>query len=218
MDNRALTLLLEKVRSWNMFKGKAESCLRKTIKFCISTVLCLFIYGLPVASAGGVDRLVEELRKPGRYMFMRHALAPGTGDPDHFDLNDCSTQRNLNDQGRRQAREFGKKLKQLGLKFDKIYTSQWCRCKETAELLDLGEVEELPALNSVWLRSEKDQQASHEKMRNFMENIPSEKNILFVTHWANISIFTSASVGSGESVVVHLQDSQFAVIGEFPNE
>ena len=79
---------------------------------------------------------------------MRHALAPGTGDPAGFALGDCSTQRNLDDRGRAQARRTGQALREAGVTFDHVWTSQWCRARDTAELLDMGEVVEKPPLNS----------------------------------------------------------------------
>ncbi|HEY7803460.1 MAG TPA: histidine phosphatase family protein, partial [Orrella sp.] len=81
-------------------------------------------------------------------LLLRHALAPGGGDPANFDVNDCATQRNLNDVGREQARDIGRQLKALGLSPTNVWSSQWCRSFETAELMDVGEVKPLPALNS----------------------------------------------------------------------
>ena len=71
-------------------------------------------------------------------IFMRHALAPGIGDPNNFKIGDCSTQRNLNETGIAQAVLIGKQLKKNSIQFNKIYSSQWCRCYQTATLLDLG--------------------------------------------------------------------------------
>ena len=79
---------------------------------------------------------------------MRHATAPGTGDPAEFQLDDCATQRNLSAVGREQARATGARLRAAGITSAEVYSSQWCRCLETARLLGLGEVLELPALNS----------------------------------------------------------------------
>ncbi|OUV40283.1 MAG: hypothetical protein CBC71_07445 [Rhodobacteraceae bacterium TMED111] len=81
-------------------------------------------------------------------LFLRHALAPGFGDPNNFDLKDCDTQRNLDTKGRSQASKLGEKLRLQNIKFTEILSSQWCRCKETANLLDLGEWKEFAGLNS----------------------------------------------------------------------
>ncbi|MEM6421797.1 MAG: histidine phosphatase family protein, partial [Pseudomonadota bacterium] len=79
---------------------------------------------------------------------MRHALAPGTGDPAAFELRDCATQRNLDARGRAQAVATGQMIRDAGIRIDAVLSSQWCRCLDTARLLDLGPVIEEPALNS----------------------------------------------------------------------
>jgi hypothetical protein len=85
--------------------------------------------------------LKEYAKKPfGNVLFIRHAMAPGYGDPPNFVINDCSTQRNLNNDGRTQAVKIGRIIKREGIKFLKIYSSQWCRCLETARLTDLGKI------------------------------------------------------------------------------
>ncbi len=81
-------------------------------------------------------------------LFLRHALAPGFGDPDNFDLKNCDTQRNLDIKGRSQASKIGEELRLRNIKFTEILSSQWCRCKETANLLDLGKWKEFAGLNS----------------------------------------------------------------------
>ena len=113
----------------------------------MKSVLFLICFGIPFITFGsGLDDY--RVRSFGHILFIRHALAPGFGDPDHFQLRRCDTQRNLDEQGRNQARNLGKLLKNSGIPFDKIYSSQWCRCLETAELLNLGPVIEEPGLNS----------------------------------------------------------------------
>ena len=93
--------------------------------------------------------LKEYAKNPfGNVLLIRHALAPGFGDPHNFDLNDCSTQRNLDGEGREQASRIGEKIKAAGIKFSKIYSSQWCRCLETAENMNLGEITVETGLNS----------------------------------------------------------------------
>ena len=91
----------------------------------------------------------EVLDQP-RYnvFFLRHALAPGYGDPPDFNIDNCKTQRNLNTEGKDQATFIGTDLKNIGISFDKIYSSEWCRCIETASLLSLGDVSTFPGLNS----------------------------------------------------------------------
>lgn len=117
----------------------------------LGTLLCIFIFLLPSAAAGTIPDTAELVgrMKAGRHILMiRHALAPGTGDPANFKIGDCSTQRNLDVRGREQARDIGNWLRSNGITSARMYSSQWCRCLETAGLIDLGPVEELPALNS----------------------------------------------------------------------
>jgi len=135
------------------------------------------------------------LADPQAVVLMRHALAPGIGDPAGFDLGDCSTQRNLDARGRAQARATGQAFRENGIAFDHVFTGQWCRCRETAELLDAGPVTEAPTLNSFFrrrgLRAERTQGA-----RDLIARTPGRR--LLVTHQVNITALTGRGVGSGE--------------------
>ena len=96
----------------------------------------IFILAILIFSKSGfvISYTLDDYAKIpfGNILFVRHALAPGFGDPQNFDLNECSTQRNLNGKGREQAYRIGENIKEAGIKFKKIYSSQWCRCMETA--------------------------------------------------------------------------------------
>ena len=85
-----------------------------------------------------------------KVIFLRHALAPGNGDPSNFNVNDCSTQRNLDQVGIDQSRMLGNTLKKIGIKFSKIYSSFWCRCKDTALNMNIGEFKTHEGLNSFY--------------------------------------------------------------------
>ncbi len=149
------------------------------------------------------------------FVLMRHALAPGTGDPATFDLDDCSTQRNLNEVGREQARLTGEAFRQRNVPVGQVLSSQWCRCLETAELLNLGEVEPYPPLNSFFQdRSTADAQT--QQVREFMVNYPDEPGVtVMVTHFVNISALSGSSVSSGEMVVMQVNDDdQLEVLGQ----
>ena len=78
------------------------------------------------------QNLIKEFQHGGKLIFIRHAYAPGSGDPKNFNLNDCSTQRNLNDSGREQSKNIGNFFARHNIKINKVYSSEWCRCKETA--------------------------------------------------------------------------------------
>ena len=111
-------------------------------------LLALALPAAPAPAGAGEAALLAALREGRAVALMRHATAPGTGDPAGFALGDCTTQRNLSAAGREQARATGARLRAAGIAMARIYSSQWCRCLETARLLGLGEVTELPALNS----------------------------------------------------------------------
>ncbi len=83
-------------------------------------------------SAFSQDELILNLQSGGNIIFIRHALAPGTGDPENIDLNDCETQRNLNDKGIEQSKLIGDFFKNNNIPIDQVLSSEWCRCKDTA--------------------------------------------------------------------------------------
>jgi len=156
---------------------------------------------------------VEALRGDGRVLMIRHALAPGTGDPDHFVLNDCATQRNLNRQGRDQARAIGEFLRRKGIARARVYASQWCRCLETARLMEMGAVQPLAALNSFYARPE-ERPARINALRSFLDRQPQDGPlIIMVTHFVTIRAMTGEGVSSGEGVVLHLDTTGPKVLG-----
>jgi phosphohistidine phosphatase SixA len=150
--------------------------------------------------------LIEKMKAGGSVVMIRHALAPGTGDPSNFRIGDCSTQRNLNNQGRAQAKTIGEWFRTKGIKTAKVYSSQWCRCLETAELINLGPVHQLPALNSFFNRP-KDREPNLTALKDFIhEQSVDDDLIILVTHFVTISGITGESVSSGEGVVLKLRD------------
>jgi len=132
-------------------------------------------------------------------IFMRHALAPGIGDPNNFKIGDCSTQRNLNETGIAQAVLIGKQLKENSIQFNKIYSSQWCRCYQTATLLDLGKVHEFAGLNSIF-QNFVSRRETLQKLEQKLSEISLNKLVIFVTHQVNIQAITKKNVASGEMV------------------
>ena len=171
------------------------------------------------AAAAEPDRLVEQIGAGGHVLMIRHANAPGTGDPDHFRIGDCTTQRNLDDRGRAQARRIGQWLRSRGIASARVYASQWCRCLETAALIDLGPVAELPALNSFYERPQ-DRQPNLAALRSFLAKQPTDgPPILLVTHFVTISAITGKGVASGEGVVMRLTGTgDAAVLGRLDFE
>ncbi len=141
------------------------------------------------------------LLEPGAVLLLRHALAPGVGDPPGFQLEDCSTQRNLSAAGREQARALGERLRGLGIAPARVYSSRWCRCLETARLLDLGPVQPLPALDSFFRQRDAERSRSR-AAREFLAALPPGPPVILVTHQVNISALTGRFTAAGEGVVV----------------
>ena len=142
------------------------------------------------------------LDEGGYVVMLRHATAPGVGDPENFRLGDCATQRNLSDAGRKEARRLGERLRAQGIASAKVYSSQWCRCVDTAELLDLGPVEALPALNSFFSRPA-DRAPKLDALRRFLAELPEDgPPVILVTHQVTISAITGRGAASGEGIVL----------------
>ena len=133
-------------------------------------------------------------------IFLRHALAPGVGDPKGFIKEDCSTQRNLNDTGRLQARLIGNYLRSTNLKFSQILTSEWCRCIDTAKELNLGQWTTFSGLNSFFQEYEKKDQVMN-KLQKKLDSLGYSDLALFVTHQVVISEQTGIMPRSGEMVL-----------------
>ncbi len=171
----------------------------------------IWFFGLVALAACGQvaagTMSLAELAKPGRVLLLRHAEAPGTGDPPGFRLDDCSTQRNLDDSGRRQARNLGSRLAAVGITSAGVYSSQWCRCMETAQLLQLGPVATLPALNSFHGRPH-DRETNIAALRAFLARLPVDgPPVVLVTHQFTISAFTDAGTPSGGGSIFQLNGS-----------
>lgn len=163
--------------------------------------LALMMSALSTAAAD-----FSSLAQPGAIAIMRHALAPGGGDPDGFVIGDCATQRNLDERGRTQAREIGAAMRRAGVRFDRVLTSQWCRCRETAELLDLGPVTEAPFLNSFFAdrSTEASQTAS---LKAYLKALDPGERVMLVTHQVNVTALTSRFISSGEVFVLSVDEN-----------
>jgi broad specificity phosphatase PhoE len=138
--------------------------------------------------------------KASLILHLRHAIAPGGGDPAHFDVNDCRTQRNLSAQGREQSRQIGAQLKSLGVKPTQVWSSQWCRSAETAELMGLGEVKPLPALNSFFQNPSVGPAQIAALQRFIRELDPKGGPYVMVSHQVVVSGLNNTFVGSGDGV------------------
>jgi phosphohistidine phosphatase SixA len=152
---------------------------------------------------------------PGLVLMMRHASAPGTGDPRDFRLNDCSTQRNLSDAGRRQAQAIGEGLRAAGVAPARVMTSQWCRTRETAALLGLGAPQDLPALNS-FFEDRSTARAQTDDLRAWLAALLPDETVVLVTHQVNITALTGEFAASGSTVVLSRAGGGLRILAELP--
>ncbi|MBR1156431.1 histidine phosphatase family protein [Bradyrhizobium sp. JYMT SZCCT0428] len=153
------------------------------------------------------------LRAGGHVALMRHADAPGgVGDPPGFRVDDCATQRNLSAKGRADAKRIGARLKSEGIAVEQVLASPWCRCIDTATLLELGPVEAAPTFgNVVVLRDQTE--ALTAGARAVIGKWTGRGNLLVVTHGANILALTTISPASGEIVVVRSGSAGIEPVG-----
>jgi phosphohistidine phosphatase SixA len=162
--------------------------------------------------------LWDSLRNGGHFALLRHALAPGTADPAGFAIEDCNTQRNLSDHGRAQARQIGQKFRDNGIQTARVYASQWCRCRDTAELLGLGPVGDRPALNSFYQRWE-NREPQTRALADWLGRQDLGTVHVLVTHQVNITALTGISPSSGELVIVRAMDNgDLRVVGTIETE
>ena len=155
------------------------------------------------------QNIISELKKGGKIIFIRHAYAPGGGDPNNFDINDCDTQRNLNDDGRLQSKKIGDFFKKNEISIEKVYSSEWCRCKETASIA-FRSFETKNFLNSFFSeRFVKNKENQIENFNKFINNWNGKRNLIFVTHYVVISEILNYAPTSGEIIV---SDKQLKVI------
>lgn len=185
--------------------------------------LVLAIGGMTPAPADtGEAALWQALRDGGHIALMRHALAPGTGDPPSFTLGDCTTQRNLDAAGRNQARRIGARFRASGIASARVLTSQWCRCRETAALLGLGPPADLPALNSFFGRPAArgpQMRALRAWLRDQAAGPSSGEPVVLVTHQVVVTALTGIFPSSGEIVVVRANpDGTVTAVGSIETD
>ena len=175
------------------------------IKRIQSSVLKWLMLGVVMTGSfqASASELSEALKKLDAVLLMRHALAPGIGDPAGYKLQDCKTQRNLDATGRAQAQKTGQWLKAQGVGNALVFTSAWCRCKETAENLAFGTPVLEPSLNSFFDDMRQGPQSNVNLQKFIVGQLKSkgDKALILVTHHVNIAEFTAENVGSGDMVL-----------------
>jgi phosphohistidine phosphatase SixA len=183
-----------------MFGGLSRFFLA-SLTTCISS---LWLAALPVRA--DQSKVWQALLSGGHVALIRHAVAPGTGDPSGFRIGDCSTQRNLSTEGRAQAGRIGDLFRRNGIARADVYTSQWCRCRDTAQLLKLGTPAALPVLNSffgAWRNSG----PQTKELRAWLRNRSKPGPAVLVTHQVNITELTGVYPASGEIVVISMSQA-----------
>ena len=149
---------------------------------------------------------------------MRHALAPGTGDPADFTPGVCSTQRNLSEEGRQQAHAIGERFRRNGIEQAQVYSSRWCRCLDTAELLNLGIVQPFDELNSFFRdRSTKPEQTVATQALINERSARGQPPLVLVTHQVNVTALTGIFPSSGEIIVLERTETGLRVVGRINN-
>ena len=187
------------------------------LRSAIWPVCCVLLISLAnnavAQSTPGDASLWQALQSGNHFALLRHAIAPGTGDPPEFELRQCATQRNLSQEGRHQAKKIGSRVRENGIQNARVFSSQWCRCLETAKLLEIGAVTELEVLNSFFQNfHRRDMQT--QMLSTWLQGQDLRQPLVLVTHQVNITALTGVYPASGELVIVHRSDTgDLTVVG-----
>ena len=156
------------------------------------------------------DELILKLQSGGNIVFIRHALAPGNGDPDNIDLNDCKTQRNLNKTGIDQSKRIGLFFEKNNIPIDKVLSSEWCRCKDTAKYA-FKHFKTFNGLNSFYdEKFSKFKKKQIKDLQKYIKEWDGNKNLILVTHYVVISEMLNIGASSGEIVITN---KHYSIIG-----
>ncbi len=190
---------------------------RRTWFGLVTIVITVVLCGLssPVVAS---ERVWQELRDgKGMVILYRHALAPGSGDPTNFDISACSTQRNLSDAGRDQARDMGAELLRRGVRVRRVLSSPWCRSRETAELMRLGPVHTMKRFGSTYTTPAQITKRRADLALRTIARQSGRTGVLVVTsHQVNIIDLTGIAPISGEGIVVRYEGNELEVVGRVP--
>ena len=156
------------------------------------------------------DKIINQLKSGGNIIFIRHAIAPGNGDPDNFDLKDCSTQRNLSKNGIEQSKKIGEFFKDNEIKVEKVLSSEWCRCKDTAKFA-FKNFEVFSSLNSFYdakFADNKEEQIKN--LKKYVKEWNGEDNLVLITHYVVILAVLDKGTSSGEILI---SNNNFKTLG-----
>ena len=170
----------------------------------------IFLSLLFSSNVNSEENLIKTLKEGKKIIFIRHALAPGNGDPNNFNKNDCSTQRNLNLEGIHQSKKIGQFFKKNNIKIDLILSSEWCRCKDTAKNA-FNDYKTFEALNSFYSPEfQKNEKKQVIEVKKFIDEWNGNNNLILVTHYVVINSILGIGTSSGEMVIV---DKNFNILG-----
>tara|TARA_Y100001970_G_C14214739_1_gene848982 strand:- start:958 stop:1509 length:552 start_codon:yes stop_codon:yes gene_type:complete len=168
----------------------------KYFKIIILIILFLFSH-----KSYADENIVEILKKNDNIIFIRHSLAPGSGDPENINLKDCKTQRNLNGEGIKQSKKIGNFFKKNNIKADHVFSSEWCRCKDTA-FHAFNSYKTFDALNSFYSEKfNKNKNKQIKRLKKFINNWDNNSNLVLVTHYVVILEILGIGSGSGEIII-----------------
>ncbi len=171
------------------------------MKFFLSSIIIFIFTSLNTLNAKGL-KIDEIINLNSKVFFMRHALAPGFGDPENFKLDDCSTQRNLSNDGIDQARKISNEFNKYDVKFTKVYSSYWCRCYETVKSMGLKNYQLHSGLNSFYQNHVSKKEVMKD-LNNLISSLDKKQGpYLFVTHYVVIGSYTKIFPDSG-GIIVH---------------
>ena len=170
--------------------------------FMMLAAMLLFV-GFSSANAQATEAAWVKLQNGGYAVLIRHAQAPGTGDPENFELGDCSTQRNLSARGQLQAKRMGARFAAKGVPIDQVVASEWCRTLDTAEFAfgRSHDIQPLPAINSFFQDRSTEEAQTNETIK-FIEGLKYNSNTIMVTHQVNITALTGIVPRQGEAILV----------------
>jgi len=176
----------------------------------LKIIIIIFISLTSSIKADSQKKLINELKEGRKIIFIRHAYAPGNGDPDNFNKKDCSTQRNLNEQGIEQSKKIGIFFAKNQIISNEIFSSEWCRCKDTAKYA-FDKFKTFDVLNSFYqAKFAKNKDIQIKDLKKFIDNFEGNQNLILVTHFVVIAEILGVSPDSGEIIV---SDKNLNVIG-----
>ena len=177
----------------------------------IKTTIFILISLTISIKANSNQSSIDLLKEGGKLIFIRHAIAPGNGDPANFDINDCSTQRNLNSKGRKQALMIKSFFKENQISIYKVVSSEWCRCKETASIIFENKYKTKSFLNSFYSKKfSKNKKNQIIQLKKYVSKWNGKKNLILVTHYVVISELLNVYPSSGGIVI---SDINYNVVG-----